>query len=298
MRRLFDYRFQVNTSLKDALAKKLDNSLSLLIDDTLEDDTTLEVLKAYGMPIVWDSAFVSCSLANLSLSKATFCFIDIEATGPRPAEDELLEIGALKCKGGEILGTFQSLINVAEIPENIQELTGITPDMTKDAPLVGEVLSKFKDFLGDSIFVAHGIDFDYNFIADTLRYKGMPLMLNPKLCSLLLSKKTILSKKYSISFLNDFLGLGVPVQHRAYEDALSSKKLVDIASLMLPFDARDVLGLLEFTRGKISYPKSLSYAKIKKEELEIASFDKLLKKEKLESVNLDLESLRKKKWLL
>ncbi|PAF44622.1 3'-5' exonuclease [Helicobacter sp. 11S02629-2] len=308
IRRLFDYRFQVNTSLKDALSKKLEGFLSTLIDNSLEDDTTLEVLKAYGMPIVWDEDFVTCSLKGLSLDEATFCFVDIETTGPRPSEDELLEIGALKCKGGKILGTFQSLVRVEEIPENIQELTSITPDMTKDAPLANKVLGEFKAFLGESIFVAHGIDFDYNFIADTLRYKNMPLMLNPKLCSLLLAKKTILSKKYSISFLNDFLGLEVPVQHRAYEDALCSKKICDIASFMLPYSVDDVLGLFEFARGKSGYPKSAIFMqdkyKLAKEEdaAKKASLESLESKTesliKLEGVNVDLEILRKKRWLL
>ena len=71
------------------------------------------------------------------LADVTFCIVDLETTGISPAECSITEIGAVKVRGGECLGTFQSLVDPGcRIPPSITVLTGITSAMLVNAPRI------------------------------------------------------------------------------------------------------------------------------------------------------------------
>ena len=106
---------------------------------------------------------------SLLLFPNEYIVFDIETTGLDASYDEIIEIGALKIKNNEIVDKFTSLIKPKyPIDEFITELTGITNEMVKDAPLINEVLPRFIDFIGDEILVGHNINFDINFVYDNL----------------------------------------------------------------------------------------------------------------------------------
>src|SRR6187402_2412146 len=68
------------------------------------------------------------------LSQVTFCVVDLETTGGAET-DMITEFGAVKVRGGEVLGEFQTLVNPkAHIPPFIAVLTGITNSMVASAP--------------------------------------------------------------------------------------------------------------------------------------------------------------------
>ncbi|HET7801746.1 MAG TPA: exonuclease domain-containing protein, partial [Humibacillus xanthopallidus] len=72
-----------------------------------------------------------------SLADVTFVVVDLETTGGAPAECGITEIGAVKVRGGEHLGEFQTLVDPGEpIPAFISVLTGITDGMVRDAPRI------------------------------------------------------------------------------------------------------------------------------------------------------------------
>ena len=99
-----------------------------------------------------------------ALSQVTFCVVDLETTGGG-AEDAITEFGAVKVRGGEVLGEFQTLVNPqAHIPALIAVLTGITDAMVADAPRLGEVLPAWLEFAGDAVLVAHNARFDMGFL--------------------------------------------------------------------------------------------------------------------------------------
>ena len=90
---------------------------------------------------------------------------DIETTGLDPMYDEIIEIGAIKIENGKEIETFSTLIKPEyEINDFITELTGITNEMVQNAPKINEVLTRFMDFIKDSIILGHNINFDINFI--------------------------------------------------------------------------------------------------------------------------------------
>ncbi|MDU7692786.1 MAG: exonuclease domain-containing protein [Helicobacter sp.] len=180
-----------------------------------------------------------------NLDEVTFCFVDIESTDSKPANGKLLEIGAIKYKlGSGELGKFHTLIHNEAIPKVISDLTGIKPDMLVGAPSEREGLLAFREFLGDSVFVAHNVNFDYGFLSSKLRsYDFMPL-LNPRLCTQICSRAQILSKKHSLGFLNVFLGLNFTNLHRAHMDAKCALRVFEIAAI--PVMLQDVATFKEF----------------------------------------------------
>lgn len=90
---------------------------------------------------------------------------DTETTGLAPSHDRIVEIAAIKYVNGEAVQKFHSYINPGiPIPERTIDIHGITDDMVKDSPDIGQVLPAFDSFIGDSILAAHNLEFDLKFI--------------------------------------------------------------------------------------------------------------------------------------
>ena len=84
--------------------------------------------------------------------------IDLETTGGSPTDDRITEVGAVLLRGGECLGTFQTLVNPrCRVPTAITVLTGITEPMLVPAPPIEAVLPSLLQFWGDAVFVGHNV---------------------------------------------------------------------------------------------------------------------------------------------
>jgi DNA polymerase III subunit epsilon len=91
------------------------------------------------------------------LREQTFVVVDLETTGGSPASCGITEVGAVKVRGGEVLGEFQTLVNPGgAIPPFIAVLTGITDAMVASAPRIEAVLPAFLEFARGSVLVAQG----------------------------------------------------------------------------------------------------------------------------------------------
>lgn len=104
-----------------------------------------------------------------ALSETTFAVLDLETSGGSPKLGAgITEIGVVKVRGGQILGTFQSFVDPGHpLPIFITELTGITNEMLIAAPFIDEVLPTLFDFLGspaETVVVAHNSPFDLSFL--------------------------------------------------------------------------------------------------------------------------------------
>ena len=100
------------------------------------------------------------------LRDITFCVVDLETTGGSAAAGSMItEIGAVKVRGGEVLGEFQTLVNPhAQIPPFIAVLTGITNSMVASAPPIASALPAFLEFAQGTVLVAHNAPFDIGFL--------------------------------------------------------------------------------------------------------------------------------------
>ena len=126
--------------------------------------TRLELLRLYDFPLHQDGDTLTLSTASLPLQEAVFCFVDIETTGGKASEHDVIEIGALKYQNGKIIDRFESLIFTSYVPSEITALTGIrTQDLLK-APQPQEILTRFRNFVRGSVFVAHNVSFDFTTI--------------------------------------------------------------------------------------------------------------------------------------
>src|SRR5690348_7180346 len=100
------------------------------------------------------------------LRDLTFCVVDLETTGAAVSQGAMItEIGAVKVRGGEVLGEFQTLVNPhTAIPPFIAVLTGITNSMVSQAPAIESVLPAFLEFAAGCVLVAHNAPFDVGFL--------------------------------------------------------------------------------------------------------------------------------------
>lgn len=95
----------------------------------------------------------------------TYVILDFETTGFHPHKDRIIEIGAVKVQGGEVVDTFHRRVNPGiKIPSFIQELTGLTDELLEDELSLEEVMPDFLPFYNDAILVAHNADFDMRFL--------------------------------------------------------------------------------------------------------------------------------------
>jgi DNA polymerase III subunit epsilon len=117
-----------------------------------------------GTPVV---AAVQGTLDELGmpLIATTFVVVDLETTGGSPEANAITEVGAVKVRGGEVIGEFQTLVRPAmSIPPFVAVLTGITDTMVASAPPVDAVLPAFLEFARGSVLVAHNAPFDVGFL--------------------------------------------------------------------------------------------------------------------------------------
>jgi DNA polymerase III subunit epsilon len=158
-----------------------------------------------------------------------YVVVDIETTGSWSNGDRITEIGAVKLRNHEVVAEWHSLINPRRsIPANITRLTGITNDMVRGAPLFGEVADSFMQFMGDGIFVAHSVNFDYGFIS--FEYERLERHFRfPKLCTCAgMRRRYPGHKSYSLGNLCEVYNISLEEHHRALCDARAAAQLLNL----------------------------------------------------------------------
>lgn len=103
---------------------------------------------------------------SLLANPQNYVLVDIETTGLFPQYDEIIEISAVRIKNNEIIDSFSELVKpYNEINSFIEQLTGITNDMVKNARRIKDVLKSFLSFIKeDDILVGYNFNFDVNFL--------------------------------------------------------------------------------------------------------------------------------------
>ena len=181
---------------------------------------------------------------GVPLHQVTFCVLDLETTGASPADCAITEVGAVKLRGGECLGTFQTLVNPGVgIPPEITVLTGITEAMVLPAPRIETVLPSFLEFLGPSVIVGHNVRFDLRFLQAALGASGRRPVSNPWVDTCALARRLVRDEvpNCRLSTLADRLRLPHRPTHRALADALATGDLLH--ALLERAGSLGVLGL-------------------------------------------------------
>lgn len=158
-----------------------------------------------------------------------YAIVDIETTGGYAANNDITEVAIVLHDGQKVTSRYETLIKpIREIPRYIQTLTGISPELVKNAPSFFEVAPEIAGILKDRIFIAHNVNFDYSFLKLHLEQANQELNCQ-KLCTVRLTKKVfpgLLS--YSLGNLCRHFGIEIAKRHRAGGDADGTTKLFEL----------------------------------------------------------------------
>ena len=212
------------------------------------EDLEKELIISNGLPLYFGNNQVYLKTTQNKIEDQVFCIVDIETTAGNAKDGQIIEIGAVKYKNGQILETYQSLVTAQHIPRKVQEITGITLDMLENAPNLKDVLEEFKIFLEDDIFIAHSIEFDYKFVNDSFKKYDLGELLNRKLCTIDLAKRTIISKRYGLKYLKEKLNIEVDNHHRAFDDALSTVEVFKESLKAIDIELLNSEELIQFSK--------------------------------------------------
>ena len=197
--------------------------------------------------------------SGLSLRDTTFVVVDLETTGGRANEsapgrgdhDQITEIGAVKVRGGEVIGELATLVDPGRsIPPQIVSLTGITTAMVRDAPRIESVLPSFLEFVKGAVVVAHNAGFDIGFLRAATERCDLVWPRPPVLCTVKLARRVLTrdeAPSVRLSALARLFGAATTPTHRALDDARAT---VDVLHALI-----ERVG----NRGVHTYPDLRSY---------------------------------------
>ena len=159
--------------------------------------------------------------ADMALTDEYVAF-DLETTGLSMRKDKIIEIGAVRMKGGQELERFQTFVDPGcRISHETTTLTGITNDMLAGAPSIDEALPKFLEFVGDRVLVAHNADFDTGFIRQACAELDIPYEYTA--VDTLVLSQCLMTKlsRHKLNLVADALSLPEFQHHRATDDAVT-----------------------------------------------------------------------------
>lgn len=239
-----------NKSIRKSIQAKieeLENKLTEEIDEATKKET-LELLEKakqekqnppifkglYGteLTLVDDTVNIVVRPSDLDLIHSEYVVFDTETTGFNAGgADQMIEIGAVKIKDGEIIDRFDELIDPKRhIPDKITELTCISDEMVKGKGSEEEVTRKFLEWTKDLPMVAHNAKFDISFIEMAMKKYNLGTFENTVIDTLELSRTldqgysrhslSALVKRYNVPWEED-------AHHRADYDAEGTAYVFD-----------------------------------------------------------------------
>lgn len=156
-----------------------------------------------------------------------FAVVDIETTGLFHQGHDITEIAVVHIDDGIPTLAFHSLIHTDKlISTQISGLTGISNRDTNDAPMFHQVMSALHDSLKERIFVAHNVNFDFQFLKAYFEREGVTFNMR-RLCTLRMAKKILPQlKSHKLGALCKYLGIENRAMHRADGDAMATAHIL------------------------------------------------------------------------
>jgi DNA polymerase-3 subunit epsilon len=188
----------------------------------------------------------SCHGLGTPLHEVTFTVVDVETTGGAPPASSLTEVAAARYRGGELLGTFQTLVRPDQrIPPFISALTRITDAMVLGAPTTGAMLPSLLEFVGGTVLVGHNIRFDLSFLDHALVSTDRQPFANYAVDTLALARRLVRDTvpDCKLATLATALRLAHRPSHRALADVLATGDLLH--ALLERAGSFGILGLAE-----------------------------------------------------
>jgi len=173
---------------------------------------------------------------NKKIFPENYAVLDIETSGLSVINHQIIEIGVLIVEKSVIVKTFQSLIlSEVNIPESIEQLTGISNEMLKnEGKDIKKVLPEMLELIGELKIVSHNPEFDYSFIRHACKVNNFPLLSNEHIDTMQLSKRYLDTvADYKLSTILKYFNIQHEKLHRSLNDCIATneiyKKLIEIA---------------------------------------------------------------------
>lgn len=192
-----------------------------------------------NQPMHWEE------MGGKELKDLTYVVFDTETTGLRPSDgDEIISIAAVRIENGKIdeANPFTRLVNPGmKIPKESIKYHGITDDMVVNEESIDHVLPAFREYVGNSILVAHNAAFDMKFLKLKEDQTGVSfpnLVLDTLLISVFLDHE---SHNHSLDGITKQMGITIEGRHTALGDALATAKV--LLKMISRLEAREITSL-------------------------------------------------------
>jgi len=198
-------------------------SIAPLID--IQDQLRESVGKPKRLPYIEPATDSVLTFAELAERGGEFVVVDVETTGTDPKMADLVEVGAVRVKGGKITDRWSTLVNPGR-PIIGNQMHGITDKDVKGAATAAEAVQKALDFVGDSLVVGHNVGFDIGFL-EAAQADGRRIEQGRYLDTLVIAREGYPDvENYKLPTLASFFGVELKQSHRALPDAEATANLL------------------------------------------------------------------------
>lgn len=171
--------------------------------------------------------------SGMRLAECEFVAVDLEATGPAPGRNSIIEIGAALLRDGAVQAEYERLVRPRDpVPAAVESLTGITSAMLVGSSTVRDAMEGLRDFAEGRVLVAHNYRFDLGFLdheSEVIWGRPWP---RPVLDTLSLARRLHPGlTRYSLASLSKQFGAPTEPTHRALADARAA---AEVLAAMLP----------------------------------------------------------------
>jgi polyribonucleotide nucleotidyltransferase len=200
--------------------------------------------------------------------------VDVETTGTDPKLADLVEVAAVKVKGGTITDRWSTLVNPGR-PIIGNQVHGITDADVAGAPSAQDAVRQLVSFAGESPIVGHNIGFDIAFLEEA-HGDGFRFEPGRYFDTLIIARESYPGSpdSFKLPELARFFGIELSANHRALPDAEATAQLVTwfardlserlaklregiAASIRANRNDGDASGLLESARREARLGKNL-----------------------------------------
>ncbi len=193
---------------------------TILLRQTLKSSSLFEEVGESEMSGEARWALTAWRSTRQTLDEAEFVVLDTETTGLRPGPDRVIEVAAVRLRGGEVIDSFQSLINPGRrLPPFIVKFTGITSEMLAGAPTAAVIIPDFLHFIEGAALVGHNLSFDISFLSHEAQRLGQTFPLDG-FDTIPLARRFLPGlKRFKLDMVAQYLKIPATNRHRAMGDA-------------------------------------------------------------------------------
>ena len=225
-------------------------------------DYNKKIKVLYGLEgyLVDDSKLITYDITDETID-SPFVVFDIETTGLDNTKNNITEIGAVKVVNGEIVDKWSTFVNpLMPIPEEIQNLTGISDEMVSNAETIADILPKFKKFCEGCVLVAHNASFDIGFMKKKASELGETFDF-PYVDTLMLARCMYpFLHNFKLDTITKHLNVILENHHRAVDDAKATADMFVKMLSQLRFEGKTELSVLNSSYDmRMAAKKSRAY---------------------------------------